>query len=42
MAVVWDYETQEWTFQPGVAAAVLYAIFFLARLWFFMIFRTSG
>jgi hypothetical protein len=25
MAVVWDYETQEWTFQPGVAAAVLYA-----------------
>ena len=24
-AVVWDHQTAEWTFQPGVAAAVLYA-----------------
>jgi hypothetical protein len=25
MAVVWDYDLKEWTFQPRVAAAVLYA-----------------
>ena len=24
-AVVWDYPTEQWTFQPGMAAAVLYA-----------------
>lgn len=24
-AVVWDYDEKDWTFQPGVAAAVLYA-----------------